>query len=84
MKEGPHAGFPSRLSSAVKMRVELHHVPLRPTLPGILMIVCIIGPQAPASHALEGEVATLDISGVINFNHTDHGTTSTSGSELQA
>lgn len=60
---------------AVKMSVELDPGgPGGPTLPGILTIFCIIGPQAPASHALpEGEGATLNIPGVINFNHTHHG-----------
>jgi len=60
---------------AVKMLVELDPgAPGGPTLPGILTIFCIIGRQAPASHdVLEEEGATLNIPGVINFNHTDHG-----------
>jgi len=34
----------------------------------------IIGPNAPASHSTpEGEGVTLNIPGVINFNHTVHG-----------
>src|SRR5215210_2144808 len=40
--------------------------------------------QAPARHALEeGEGGMLDIPGVINFGHTDDGTTSTSDSALR-
>jgi hypothetical protein len=54
------------------MPVELD--PGCPTLRRFSRSFCIIGPQAPASHALEeGEGATLDIPGVINFNDTDHG-----------
>ena len=43
-------------------------------LPGILTVVCLIGPNPPNSiDAKRGEGATLDVPGVINFNHTAGG-----------
>ena len=63
---------PNFCGGAVKMRVELT-TPLG-TLPGVLTVFCIIGGKLPASHAdPSGEGVTLDIPGVINFNHTGGG-----------
>lgn len=40
----------------------------------ILTVFCIIGPKAPPPHStFPGEGVTLDVPGVINFNHTDGG-----------
>jgi len=72
---GVDLGDDNLCGGAVKMHVTLDPgAPGGSTLPGILTIFCIIGPQAPASHALpEGEGVTLNIPGVINFNHPHHG-----------
>lgn len=44
------------------------------TFGGILTVFCIVGPKAPSSHNTPpGEGVTLDIPGVINFNHTVQG-----------
>ena len=44
------------------------------TLHGILTIFCIVGPKAPAAHGTEeGEGVTVNVPGVINFNHTAEG-----------
>lgn len=41
---------------------------------GIITIFCIVGPNVPVSHAQEsGEGVTVDVPGIINFNHTDGG-----------
>jgi hypothetical protein len=54
---------------ALKMRVEL--AAGSATFDGILTVFCIVGPKAPSSHNTPpGEGVTLDIPGVINFNHT--------------
>jgi len=45
-------------------------------LPGILTVVCVIGPNPPNSIISNGdrsEGATLNVPGVINFNHTAGG-----------
>jgi hypothetical protein len=43
-------------------------------LPGILTVICVIGPNPPNSiDAGRGEGATLSVPGVINFNHTAGG-----------
>ena len=45
-------------------------------LPGILTVICVIGPNPPNSIVSNGdrsEGATLNVPGVINFNHTAGG-----------
>lgn len=45
-------------------------------LPGILTVICVIGPNPPNSIISNGdrsEGATLNVPGVINFNHTAGG-----------
>jgi hypothetical protein len=45
-------------------------------LPGILTVICVIGPNPPNSIISNGdrsEGATLSVPGVINFNHTAGG-----------
>lgn len=57
---------------AVKMRVMLD-TPLG-QVPGIMTVFCIVGPKAPSSHNTPpGEGVTLNVPGIINFNHTAHG-----------
>jgi hypothetical protein len=58
---------------AVKMAVTLD-TPLG-QFPGILTVFCIVGPQAPSSHngSMGGEGVTLNVPGIINFNHTGGG-----------
>jgi len=69
---GVDLGDDDLCGGAVKMRVEL--TTPAGTFDGVLTIFCIVGPEAPASHNTpDGEGATLDIPGVINFNHTVHG-----------
>jgi hypothetical protein len=58
----------------VVMRVTLK-TPLG-ELPGILTVICVIGPNPPNSVISNGdrsEGATLSVPGVINFNHTAGG-----------
>jgi hypothetical protein len=67
---------PNFCGGALKLRVLLT-TPIG-TSDGVLTVFCVIGPQAPESHdnplppELE-EGVTLNIPGVINFNHTDGG-----------
>jgi hypothetical protein len=58
---------------AVKMAVTLD-TPIG-QFPGLLTVFCIVGPVAPASHngSHGGEGVTLNVPGVINFNHTGGG-----------
>ena len=65
---------PDFCGGAVKMGVELT-TPLG-TLPGVLTVFCVIGSKLPASHDdpdFSGEGVTLDVPGVVNFNHTAGG-----------
>jgi len=40
-------------------------------LDGILTVFCVVGPNPPNSHDEDG--VTLDVPGVINFNHAGGG-----------
>jgi len=63
---------PDFCGGKVKMRVML--TTPAGELPGTLTVICIIGPNPPNSiDAGRGEGATLDVPGVINFNHTAGG-----------
>lgn len=65
---------PNFCGGRVAMRVMLT-TPLG-QLPGILTVICVIGPNPPNSIISNGdrsEGATLSVPGVINFNHTAGG-----------
>jgi hypothetical protein len=65
---------PNFCGGKVEMRVTLT-TPLGP-LPGILTVICVIGPNPPNSIVSNGdrsEGATLNVPGIINFNHTAGG-----------
>jgi hypothetical protein len=65
---------PNFCGGRVAMRVMLT-TPLG-QLPGILTVICVIGPNPPNSIISNGdrsEGATLNVPGVINFNHTAGG-----------
>jgi hypothetical protein len=65
---------PNFCGGRVAMRVMLT-TPLG-KLPGILTVICVIGPNPPNSIISNGdrsEGATLSVPGVINFNHTAGG-----------
>ena len=65
---------PNFCGGRVEMRVTLT-TPLG-QLPGILTVICVIGPNPPnsiISSAGRSEGATLSVPGVINFNHTAGG-----------
>jgi hypothetical protein len=65
---------PNFCGGRVQLRVTLdtpHGV-----LPGILTVICVIGPNPPNSIVSNGdrsEGATLSVPGVVNFNHTAGG-----------
>jgi hypothetical protein len=65
---------PNFCGGTVEMRVTLT-TPLG-QLPGILTVICVIGPNPPNSIISNGdrsEGATLNVPGIINFNHTAGG-----------
>jgi hypothetical protein len=65
---------PSACGGRVEMRVMLS-TPLG-ELPGILTVFCVIGPNPPNSIISNGdrsEGATLNVPGVVNFNHSAGG-----------
>jgi hypothetical protein len=69
---GVDLGDDDLCGGAVKLRVQL--TTPAGTLPGTLTVFCIVGPKAPASHNTPpGEGVTLNVPGVINFNHTGGG-----------
>jgi hypothetical protein len=48
----------------------------RAELPGILTVFCVIGPNPPNSIVSNGdrsEGATLNVPGIVNFNHSAGG-----------
>jgi hypothetical protein len=69
---GVDLGDDDLCGGAVKMRVLLNTS--AGTLPGTLTVFCVVGPRAPASHNTPaGEGVTLNVPGVINFNHAGGG-----------
>src|SRR5262245_4277619 len=65
---------PNVCGGRVSMRVMLT-TPLG-QFPGILTVICVIGPNPPNSIISSGdrsEGALLNVPGIINFNHTDGG-----------
>lgn len=69
---GADLGDDNLCGGAVKMGV-MFDTPLG-ELPGMMTVFCIVGPQAPSSHnEPDGEGVTVNVPGVINFNHTVHG-----------
>jgi hypothetical protein len=69
---GVDLGSDDLCGGAVKMRVEL--TTPTGTLPAILTVFCVVGPRAPASHNTPaGEGVSLNVPGVINFNHAGGG-----------
>ncbi len=65
---------PDFCGGAVKMRVTLTPDGTSLQLPGTMTVFCVIGPHAPQSvlgPLTEG--VTLDVPGVINFNHSAGG-----------
>jgi hypothetical protein len=60
---------PNFCGGMLKMRVVLTPTGTTESLPGILTVFCIVGPQAPESHDdPSGEGVTLVVPGVANFN----------------
>ncbi len=69
---GVDLGDDNLCGGAVKLRVVLD-TPSGP-FNGVLTVFCIVGPNAPTSHNDPSEEGvTLNIPGVINFNHADTG-----------
>ena len=65
---------PNVCGGKVKMNVLLTPNGTSLHLPGILTIICIIGPNPPNSvDGPRGEGATLSVPGIINFNHSAGG-----------
>ncbi len=65
---------PDLCGGAVKMRVTLTPNGTSLQLPGTMTVFCVIGPQAPQSilgPLTEG--VTLNVPGIINFNHSAGG-----------
>jgi hypothetical protein len=63
---------PNFCGGAVKMSVTLT-TPIG-ELPGIMTVICIIGPNPPNSiNAKAGEGVMLVVPGIVNFNHTAGG-----------
>jgi hypothetical protein len=69
---GVDLGDDNLCGGAIKMAVTLS-TPLG-QLPAMLTVFCIVGPLAPGSHnSPSGEGVTLNVPGIINFNHTGGG-----------
>jgi pimeloyl-ACP methyl ester carboxylesterase len=63
---------PNLCGGAVKMRVLLT-TPLG-ELPGIMTVICVIGPKAPSSVlGPRTDGVMLNVPGIINFNHSAGG-----------
>jgi len=70
---GVDTGNDDFCGGAVKMAVVLD-TPIG-QFPGMLTVFCIVGSQAPSSHngSKGGEGVTLNVPGIVNFNHTGGG-----------
>ena len=70
---GVDTGNDDFCGGAVKMAVVLD-TPIG-QFPGMLTVFCIVGPEAPSSHngSKGGEGVTLNVPGIVNFNHTGGG-----------
>jgi len=65
---------PNFCGGMLRLRVLLTPTGAGFSLPGLLTVFCIVGPNPPNSHDDPlGEGVTLNIPGVINFNHTGGG-----------
>ncbi len=65
---------PNFCGGRVQLRVMLHTP--HGDAPGILTVICVIGPNPPNSVVSSGdrsEGATLNVPGIVNFNHTAGG-----------
>ena len=69
---GVDLGDDNLCGGAVKMAVVLD-TPIG-QFPAVMTVFCIVGPKAPTSHNDPSEEGvTLNVPGVINFNHSDTG-----------
>lgn len=69
---GADLGDDNLCGGAVKMAVVLDTAIGQ--FPGMLTVFCIVGPIAPSSHNTpSGEGVTLNVPGIVNFNHTGGG-----------
>jgi hypothetical protein len=70
---GVDTGSDDFCGGAVKMAIVIHVGTAE--FPAMLTVFCIIGPQAPSSHngSMGGEGVTMNVPGIINFNHTGGG-----------
>ncbi len=65
---------PDFCGGAVKMTVTLTPDGTSLELPGIMTVICVIGPNPPNSiFGPRTEGVTLNVPGMINFNHSDGG-----------
>jgi hypothetical protein len=65
---------PNACGGVVKMRVTLMPMGTSLRLPGIMNVICVIGPNPPDSIlGPRTEGVTLNLPGIINFNHSTGG-----------